>query len=69
MSLNSKHKIIEFTMETEANNELPFVDVIIRRDTNGFHTNVYRKDTFTGTYVNWSILAPRSYKMGLLTAS
>jgi hypothetical protein len=42
-TLNSKHKNIEFTMETEINNELPFLDVLIKRDTFGFHTTVYRK--------------------------
>jgi hypothetical protein len=48
-TLNSKHKNIEFTMETEINNELPFLDDLIKRDTLGFHTTVYRKKTFTGT--------------------
>jgi hypothetical protein len=49
-------------METEINNELPFLDVLIKRDTFGFHTTVYRKKTFTGTYMNWKSLAPRTYK-------
>jgi len=65
-TLNSKHKNIEFTMETEINNELPFLDVLIKRDTLGFHTTVYRKKTFTGTYMNWKSLAPRTYKIGLI---
>ena len=57
--LNSKHKNIEFTMETESNNELPFLDVLIKRDNDGFQTSVYRKTTFTGTYMNWKSLLPR----------
>ena len=64
--LNSKHKNIEFTMETESNNELPFLDVLIKRDNDGFQTSVYRKTTFTGTYMNWKSLSPRTYKIGLI---
>ena len=64
--LNSKHPNIEFTMEKETNNELPFLDVLIKRDTDSFQTGMYRKATFTGTYMNWKSLTPRSYKIGLI---
>ena len=53
-------------METESNNELPFLDVLIKRDNDGFQTSVYRKTTFTGTYMNWKSLSPRTYKIGLI---
>ena len=61
-----KHPNIEFTIEKETNNELPFLDVLINRDTDSFQTGMYRKATFTGMYMNWKSLAPRSYKIGLI---
>jgi len=53
-------------MEKEANNELPFLDVLIKRDTDGFQTGMYRKVAFTGIYMNWKSLASRTYKVGLI---
>ena len=35
-------------METEQNQKLPFLDVLITRSNNKFHTSVYRKPTFSG---------------------
>ena len=46
--LNCKHQNIKFTMEAEANNELPFLDVKISRNGDSLETSVYRKPTFTG---------------------
>ena len=59
---------IEFTMETEANNELTF----LRRSHKEGHFRfqhpacIGKKKTFTGTYMNWKSLAPRTYKIGLI---
>ena len=46
--LNNQHPNIAFTMETEQNQKLPFLDVLITRSNNKFHTSVYRKPTFSG---------------------
>lgn len=34
--------------------------------TSGFATTIYRKKTFTGTYLHWNSLLPRNYKIGLI---
>lgn len=70
--LNSRHPNIKFTEEKEillpnGASELPFLDVLVtRNDEDGVQTSVYRKKTFTGTYLHWSSLSPRDYKIGLI---
>lgn len=51
--LNNIHENINFTMEKEINNEIPFLDILITKKQNGdiAHT-VYRKKTHTNRYVN-----------------
>ena len=46
--LSRQHSSINFTMETEENCSLSFLDVDIKRNKNKFSTNVYRKPTFSG---------------------
>ena len=46
--LNNQHPSIAFTMETEQNQKLPFLDALIGRSNNKFHTSVHRKPIFSG---------------------
>ena len=69
--LNSLHPNIKFTYEPSINkseniSELPFLDVMVTSDLDGFQTSVYRKKTFTGTYLNWNSATSRDYKIGLI---
>ena len=49
--LNSRHSSIKFTIEFEQDNEIPFLDILVKRcPDNSFMTSVYRKKTFTGLY-------------------
>ena len=50
--LNNAHNSIRLTMEKENKNELAFLDVQTKREENRFITSVYRKNTFTGCYLN-----------------
>ena len=51
--LNKTHSSITFTSEKENNDELAFLDVLVKRHKNQFLTSVYRKKTFTGNYLNF----------------
>ena len=53
--LNTRHPNIKFTMELEENQEIPFLDVRIKRNLNNFKTTVHRKTTFTGLYTKYKI--------------
>ena len=45
--LNRQHNNINFTMETENDRSLSFLDVSVCRNANGFSTSVFRKRTFS----------------------
>ncbi|XP_068749298.1 uncharacterized protein [Montipora capricornis] len=63
--LNTRHPNIKFTMELEENQEIPFLDVRIKRNLNNFTTTVHRKTTFTGLYTKWDSFTPRKSAKGL----
>jgi hypothetical protein len=65
--LNKCHPTIKFTIEKEANNEINFLDVKIKRELDGtITTSTYRKPTFTGVMLNWNSLTSIKYKKGLI---
>ena len=45
---------------------MPFLDVNVFRKNGKFVTNVYRKETFTGVYTNFSSFIPLEHKFGLV---
>ena len=65
-TLNSLHPSLCFTMEVEANNRLPFMDVQLERVDGRLVRSVYRKPTFTGLYTRWDSFAPTDQKVNLI---
>ena len=66
--LNQQHPNISFTYRFEDNNSLPFFTVLITHSDNGFPTNLNRKKTLTGQYMDFNnTLSPIHYKMNLIT--
>ena len=64
--LNSRHPNITFTIEEEENDRLPFLDIEIRRENGKLVTSVYKKNTFSGVYLNFDSYLPKEYKQGLI---
>ena len=64
--MNSKHKNINFSFETEKDKQMPFLDVNIFRENDKFVTNVYRTEAFTGVYTSFSSFIPLEHKFGLV---
>ena len=65
--LNGFHQNIKFTHEIEIENQLSFLDVKIKRNSdNHLNTSVFRKETDTNVYVHWKAHAPKSWKIGTL---
>ena len=64
--LNRQHPNLKFTIEHERNNQLPFLDTSVRRNSYQYFTTLYRKPTFTGVYLNWTSLTSKKYKIGLI---
>ena len=65
--IHSFHSNIKFTFEIEENNTLPFLDVLVKKESRCFSTRLYRKKTFTGLYTDFASLAPNKYKINLVT--
>ncbi|PNF31038.1 hypothetical protein B7P43_G17855, partial [Cryptotermes secundus] len=64
--LNSLRPSICFTMETESNNAISFLDVLVIREKTALATQVYRKHTHTGQYLNFNSNHPPHVKRGLI---
>ena len=64
--VNSIRPSIQFTMEKEQDNKLPFLDVLVTRTEQGFRSSVYRKPTFTGQYLNFNSHHPYTVKKGIV---
>ena len=63
--MNSKHKNIKFTFETEDSNNFSFLDVKITRKNKRFVISIFRKATFSGVYTNYDSFILDTYKIGL----
>ena len=61
--LNNKHNSIRFTMETEINGKLPFLDCCVSRNTDGFDISVYRKETFSGQGISYFSFCSFKFKI------
>ena len=64
--LNSVHPSLQFTMEQEHDDQLPFMDVLVKRHGNRLVRSIYRKPTFTGLYVRWDSFSPTDQKIAAL---
>ena len=65
-SLNEIHPSLNFTMENEQDNRLPFMDVLVIREETGLSTTIYRKPTFTGLYTRWDSYCSTDQKISLI---
>lgn len=67
-SFNSFHEKLQFTIETETDNSIPFLDLTIQRNDNGrLITDWYHKNTWSGRYLNYDSYLPTVYKTNTIT--
>jgi len=58
---------IKFTMETETNGSIPFLDVLVKKGTMGqISTSVFRKATHTGRYLKYQSEHPLQHKRSVV---
>ena len=55
---------MSFTIESEKQNRISFLDVQISREDKTFTTSVYRKPTFSGVCTHSDSFLPSTYKFG-----
>ena len=63
---NNLYPSIKFTLESEENNKLAFLDVLIEINDGKFVTSIYRKSTFTGQYINYHSYRAIKRKINLI---
>ncbi|XP_055854557.1 uncharacterized protein LOC129918193 [Episyrphus balteatus] len=61
--LNSYHNKIQFTIENEHNNSLPYLDLLIHRENNQIIYNWYAKETASGRMINFHSNQPTKQKI------
>ena len=66
--LNSLHKNLEFTIEHECDDKIPFLDLLIirNRDKNIIDLAAYRKPTHSDVFTNFTSFILFQFKMGLV---
>ena len=65
--LNNQQPTICFTIETEKDNSIPFLNTSVIRDSNGLlTTSVYIKPTHTDQYLAYDSHHPQSVKHGIV---
>ena len=64
--LNGVERRIQFQMELEKENFLPFLDVGITKCEGKLVTRVYMKPTNTQQYINWNSNHPKNLLLGVL---
>ena len=64
--LNGVDNKVQFTLEMEKDNYLPFLDVGIMKVEGKLVTKVYRKPTHTQQYINWDSNHPKNMLLGVL---
>ena len=65
--LYSQHSRMKFTVESEKNHSLPFLDINVVKHDDSFATDLYRKPTFTGLGCKFDSAINETYKTGLIT--
>ncbi|UYV79056.1 hypothetical protein LAZ67_17000948 [Cordylochernes scorpioides] len=65
-TLNSYHPQIKFTLETETKAALPYLDILILRTEQKFHTTVYYKRGLEPSYLNFNSFGPIGHKIAIV---
>ena len=65
--INNLHPTLKFTIERENNNQIPFLDMLIKRDNVKLSSSWYTKTTDTGLTMNYHALAPLKYKRAIIS--
>ena len=61
-----QHSVLRFTSEYSVDGKLPFLDVLVSKNDEGFNTSVYRKATDEGHCLDGNSECPQRYKSSVM---
>ena len=61
--MNLKHRKIKFTIETEREKQIPFLDLLIKKVDDSVDITIYRKPSFTGLGINYISACYMNFKL------
>ena len=64
--MNKRHKNIKFSFETEKDNSFSFLDVRACRENDKFTASVFRRDTLSSVYTNFSSFVALEHKFDFI---
>jgi hypothetical protein len=62
-NLSAQFESINFTVETELNNQLPFLDILVKRENGNLGFSIYRKPTSTQLFIKNDSNHSKQHKM------
>ena len=65
-TFNSYHQKLQFTIETEIDNTISFLDIALTRVDNQITTNWYRKPTWSGRFMNFFLMSSYATNIGIV---
>ena len=65
-TFNSYHHKLQFTIETEIENTISFLNIALTREDNQYTTNWYRKPTWSGRFIKFFSCHPMPKKIGVI---
>ena len=66
--LNIQDNFLKFTLETEIDGQLHFLDLKIKRNSNRLTFGIYRKPAHTESYINSNGYNPKSQKHAIFNS-
>lgn len=66
-TLNAHHKKLQFTIEVENNDQIPYLDMKIMKDDKKLITDWYTKPTASGRFINYLSTQPKTMKINTAT--
>ena len=65
-NLNTQHPSIRYTIELEKDEQIAFLDTLLKKTNNGLKISVYHKTTYTGLLMSFLSFTSFIYKKGLI---
>ena len=64
--MKKQHPNIKFTFQKQQDNQISFLDILIKNNSENFSITIFRKTTAIALFTNYLSFTPLTYKIGLV---